>query len=432
MIINKAQQSLSALAQLGGQAAETESAQDVLNRTEAMIAPQDTQAVDPDDEARFDVANAALVTAGLAPFIGPAAVVVGGAVGFLGKQSQQNMLDAMAERENAITASYQVMREGFEADLYDGMPETDRAQVAGNLAALEGAFEMMLDPNTQQTGAQIYGQAVMAQERYRATNDQQAINQAAQERADDIALGKERANVTRGLQRDFLASSQTYVSTVETANLIREQINSGNVTALGSAMRGYVKLLEPDSAILMSELGGVGAPEGLLDEVQAWAKKLESGVPLTRNERAQLYDAVGLIEDARTATQNRLQGQYSMILEDEGLADPVYEGRYTRRFNLTNMAPPRVPYRAYDDPTPATATITNQIEDAAKQGAQDASGFWDAAKLGIDATGQRIQSTLEGAFGTEDTRPRPAPGTFEGIDSNPYDDIRNLPTLSTN
>lgn len=382
---NVAAASLAALTQLGGQQAEVAGSGDALARTQSMVedANQGTSATTKVDGGS-GVGEA--VAAGLAAsfILGPiGGLIMGATTGFLKRRSEQNVLDTLADRENAITASYDTMRAGFEADLSDDMSQLDREQVAGNLASLEAGYQMMLDPNTQQAGAQIYAQSVMAQERWRTQNEVQAINLERERVQDEIAFGKETRATHERLLGNFEAASATFDSQQRAIAEMRSALNKGDSAGALQVFSQLPLLINPQAgAVTDSELEMWNGLGNRLNKLQQIIDTELGTGGLTDDTRREMLGLLDRFDESSFMSQRALEQRTGREVVLAGLPE-----KYWPSYNRTGNVPR---YQVGEFMSNAdVATPKNEIIDQAKQVTDP--DFWNYMQKSALGTAEQVK-----------------------------------------
>ncbi len=331
--MNEAAANAAKLRQMQQNAVNVEDARDALARTETDLGEVITYG--DRKEARFDVESATAAAAGLGFVFNPVAgLLVGAALGFMGKKHQQNINDALAKQENATTDAYLSDLEQMTGALARAESPEDRAQVANQIKNLKVGYELFLN-GQQEMGYNRINKAVNDHSSYLVTNETQAIEQAGREEEARLALGEQQYDryTTLGNKYDAetMPARDQYTRALYSRELLRRG-KSADVTAVIASMPLIVNpaagaTSEGEVAIWQ----GIGTIWERLDN--KIEKELRSGGLLAETRR-ELDDVIAQIVDTTAGQLQNTQRRAQLDARTAGIPESWVQERfdYTAEF----------------------------------------------------------------------------------------------------
>ena len=361
---NVAAQSLSALYGLQGNIAQAEDTDSALDRLEESTLPVGTQKVpDADEEktrADFPLDKAAAAAIAGSFILGPVGgVLLGGAVGFMERRAEQNILDQMAEGRNALNDGRQIVQNEIDTLRNSGTLSNEDMQALDAIEADLAFGYRMGSPDVMRQQLTELGNLVQA-------NETQRIAAETLDDQNRRLLDSEQYSRYEKLQDDFSNDSATYMEVRRRANTARQALNSGTNSGQLAAIINFRKTLDPNSAVMNNEVEGTGDIASLAEALRGYEEKLRTGKVLTPTEARELFSAIDGIEGGYITEQRLLEARYYDQLDTAELTDERYGDRFTKNFRLTEDAPARINMNLAvlgenEDDVQSTTPVTDRI-----------------------------------------------------------------------
>lgn len=331
MAENKAARELQSLLDMSGEAESARDAATVLQNTQREIGYNARPAT---GEASFSTPEAVATAIGSSLFLGPAGVLLGVAQGFLGKQAQQNELDAVADRNAALEMTDSVYEDTLSMLEASTTNDNDIEQLNVLRAQKDAAQKMLLsaDPQMQQRGAagmQSFEQRVND---YTVRQESDRITFEAQEQL----LGRQTMSDFRSDLSTYDSQTENFAAIERSTQSIIESMNQGDAVSVMSALSQMPVLINPAAGAmtdgefnLWQNVGGM--VDGFIGKIE---KELAGGGGLTDTTRRELIAEVEDLRKRNSAFQVMRDARY------QGRA-PVfgYTPEMTNEFNATKFVP---------------------------------------------------------------------------------------------
>ena len=318
-----------------------------------------------------------IATAVAAGFIlGPVGgAVMGLAQAWLGKQERQNILDQWAQENDTWDQVDSILTGRIEDLEKNATNPNDLEQLQQYRVQQSAALKMARSgsPDMQRKGMEALAAIDTAINGYTVRQEEQRI---AQEQIDaEVArelTAEQRATYQEELNR-FEDQSANYIATLDKANEIRANLETGNPATLSAAIVGVVKLLDPTSAAMEGEVGAWRGIGNLRDRLSGFVEQLAEGKPLNSKQAEDLQTLVDNVVAGRKEIQ--LARQSRAISRLDTLEVPE---KYWREFNIVDDYPAvqRNPIQWES----VTEEPTNAVIGAATDAMETGAGIIDAAK----------------------------------------------------
>lgn len=235
---------------------------------------------------------------------GTVATVVGGPFAAAGRQfsgeagqTAQDLLGAGQYRAGA-----RLKRAGM---------EQDASQFAAGQAARQA----------EQAATERYRNAQLGLEREGLGLRRQAMEMEGGRKADaaDSARAAAAANAAEDLRKEF-QGGQTYKNTQLIAESAKKILTSSDTGAGDMGLLyGYMKLLDPGSAVRESEFATAAQSGSLPAQIQGWASKIISGERLPASTRKQFKDEARTLLKAQADRYEETAKPYRRLAEQAGI-----------------------------------------------------------------------------------------------------------------
>ena len=392
---NRAAQELAAIRRAtdGGQAAQDADA--VLNRLEPDPA---VRPVKDRDKAGFAIPEA-LATAIAGGFIlGPVGgLVLGAAQGLFTQRERQNALDEHADKQGVLTDTRDVFQGQIDALKQSATNPEDLEQIAALEARLTASYGLMANasPDMQAIGANEFTKFTSDLQAYTNNQEAQRIAREAEDARLRVELDNEQYARYTSSQSDFTAESQTYLDIRQATDTALAALDRGTPADLWAASILVNKALDPTGVVRSEEAQAVGELGSAWDKAATILQRLKSGESILPEQRQELADLLGTIQQTATRFQLAREARYSDEIVDIGLPD-----KYHDNFRLVEQTPAAVQTNIQQGEP--GAVVLNDIRDGIVGTADEPGMFekvWqdtvDAVSRGMDATAEWYKRTPE-------------------------------------
>lgn len=337
----------------------------------ARISPDNATQQAPGDTAEFGtpeaIATAVFATVLLGPIGG---ILVGGAQGLLKKQSDQKLLETLANEQSLLNTSLDIRSDQLTAFRDSAVNANDLEQIEVMQTKLDVANEYIKGGNPEQAAAIMQGLDTDMQTHAR-NQETDRVAFEAEVKADKRQLGLDTYARYDGMRNTYDAQSAGWIARQEAIKIGRGALMTNNPAMLNTAMVMINKAIDADSAVLQGEKDSTAAMGTLWDKAQNILNQVGDGAQLTASQRRQFGEAFDQIDDISTAIQLRIDQR----AQKRAVEDLI--PKYADRFNLVGEMAPREPLNIPND---AKDEIQNMPADIGEKIGRFLADQWDKEK----------------------------------------------------
>ena len=325
--MSKAQAGLAQLDSLNQDVKEAAELQAAADRVRSDPGNQVQPETDEEGNAKFGtfeaIAMGVLATAILGPVGG---LLIGGATGMLQRKEEQGILDRLASEKNALTESVDIHQAQLDEFKVDASPEElkEIAAMEGKLTAGMG-WSTSASPDLKKAG--IASLASMQNDimAYADKQETQKIAFDANEARLKVELGDKQYNRYSNMKKDYTAESQPYTEAMRFGDMTLRAIESGTPAQIYTAMIGFNKTIDPNSAVLGEERDALSSTGGYVDRGFQMFMEMWDGTPSTSQQRRELADATMNTLGAVQRQQDIREVDYAQRLEQDNFSPDYYD-----------------------------------------------------------------------------------------------------------
>ena len=292
-------------------------------------------------------------------------VLLGGAQGWLKKNSDQAILDQLADERNVLTKAGDVYTERLGVLKAGATNDNDLEQVADMEGRVTAAKEFMLsaDDKMQAHGVAMLASVDQDMSEYTIRQETQLIAAEAEEARQRVELDDRQFSRFTGMQSDFTNESAGYLAVSQSVNTALAALQSGTPADLHAAVVLVNKALDPESVVRAEEARAFGNMGSRFEKTANLILNEFTGATLTANQRRELGGLLMSIKDESTRFQLSREGRFSDQVIDADLPN-----KYHDNFRLVENVPSSITLDiqadALDKTRATAAAVTGAIADA--------------------------------------------------------------------
>lgn len=331
---------------------------------------------DEKGQAKFASGESGLVGMLASTVFGPiGGLLIGGAYGLMKKKNDQGMLDTIMTRNNALTASADILGDQITnmEKANAGNPDNLK-QIANFRTGLDMAGELLGNVSTQDGGLQLLNKVLGDMTSFQVSNETQAIQAGVQERAELRELGRDQqSDITEKRGRyEPIANSFSELTFLRNKAVAALSAENFSFADAHTGVVAYFKTGDPDSAVLGPEFD-VGANFGdLITKGLSFWNSIETGNAMTSKQRNDMIRTIDRSYDIAVSTQEQHEAKFSDELADGNFPEHFYNDFQTINSN------PKMQFDKVQDDVPV------RIIERAQQAGATASEVREVAHEGLN------------------------------------------------
>lgn len=329
-----------------------------------------------DQEAGFALPEALATGVAAGWLLGPAGgIALGIAQGILGKNAEQNALDAFAAEQDVISGASDIIGDELSRMEATARNADDLNQVSNMMTQKDAAFKFLTSASPR---LQAMGQDMMTKLQDEMINysDRQETQRVAREELEAQLireLGQEQYDRFESMKVRFDNESRQYEDVLGATNIAMAALEGGTPAQLHAASVLINKALDPTGVVRTEEAQALGTLGSIFEKADVYIERLATGKSLLPQQRRDFQVLLKQIQDGAAEIQLAREARYLTELSDADVPQ-----KYWDNFTLVESVPASKP-QPIDDDSVASAVRTPVI-DAAEATVEGASSALDAAQ----------------------------------------------------